>query len=86
KEGQADVISGITRRDRGIHDESYKLGAHLIHENVDYMDGRFQVDLVGFYRHRAVESPTPSVRQISDLLWAKRIDVGVERARRLNAA
>jgi hypothetical protein len=75
KETDTDVISGITRRDRGIHDESYKLGARLVHENVDYMDGRFQVDLVAFYRHEAVESPDGKVREISDALWAQRLDL-----------
>jgi hypothetical protein len=74
KMSDADVISGITRRDRGIHDESYKLGATLVHENVDYMDGRFKVDLVAFYRQNAAESHNPDVRRISDLLWERRLD------------
>ncbi len=82
----ADVISGITRRDRGIHDESYKLGASLIHENVDYMDGRFQVDLVAFYRGEATESPNPKVREISDAIWVNRLDLSRRPQRALNVA
>jgi len=87
KMSDADVISGITRRDRGIHDESYKLGARLVHENVDYMGGRFQVDLVAFYRSEAVESANPKVREISDRIWQNRLDVTQEMPlRRLKVA
>ncbi len=75
KDSNADVISGITRRDRGIHDESYKLGATLIRQNVEYMDGRFRVDLVAFYRDQACESSNLKVRQISDQLWSDRLDI-----------
>jgi hypothetical protein len=82
----ADVISGVTRRDRGIHDESYKLGATLIHENVDYMDGRFRVDLVGFYRHEVNESPNLKVREVSDVIWQKRIDLTTMPERYLSVA
>jgi hypothetical protein len=76
KESDADVISGIARRDRGMHDESYKMGAHVIRENVDYMGGRFKVDLVGFYRDAAKQSPVERVRAIVDNLWKERLEVG----------
>jgi hypothetical protein len=81
----ADVISGITRRDRGIHDESYKLGARVIREDIDYMGGAFKVDLVAFYRAQAKESESPGVRKISDHLWAHRIDY-LEKDRALKVA
>lgn len=70
----ADVISGITRCDRGIHDETYKLGAERICANRDYMDGRFKVDLIAIYKDQAKESSVPMVRSFTDKLWERRID------------
>jgi hypothetical protein len=74
-EGGADVISGITRRDRGIHDESYKLGASMVRENVEYLEGRARVDLVAFFRDEAHVSESPNVRAMSDALWKNRMDL-----------
>lgn len=74
-ESPADVISGVTRRDRGIHDESYKLGARMVHENVDYMSGRFKVDLVAFYRDEVRENDNPVIRELTNQLWKERLDV-----------
>lgn len=70
----ADVISGVTRRDRGINDESFKLGATLVREDVPYMGDRFRVDLVAFYRSEARESTNLDVRRLCHRLWAERID------------
>lgn len=74
-ESGADVISGIARRDRGMHDESYKMGAHLIRENMDYMGGKFKVDLVGFYRNAVQHSPIEPVRAVAESLWRRKIDL-----------
>ncbi len=71
----ADVISGITRRDRGIHDESYLLGAEMVRENADYLDGRFKIDLVAFYREKARESQNPSVLKFTDQIWKQHLDL-----------
>ncbi len=71
---RADVISGITRRDRGIHEESYRLGAQVVREDVGYMENHFRVDLVAFYRHRAKESQNPQVSAFSNHLWERRTD------------
>lgn len=76
KVSNADVISGVTRRDRGIHDESYRLGAEVVRENVEYMDNRFKVDLVAFYRHAAIESINPEVKSLTNRLWASRVEAG----------
>lgn len=77
-ESEADVISGVTRRDRGIHDESYKLGARLVRENVAYMGNRWKVDLVAFYRKQAVESQNAVVRRLCDALWATKQDLTLD--------
>lgn len=73
-QSDADVISGVTRRDRGINDESFKLGATLIREDVPYMGDRFRVDLVAFYRADARGSANLEVRRLCDRLWAERLD------------
>ncbi|MBX3022321.1 MAG: hypothetical protein KF799_11665 [Bdellovibrionales bacterium] len=82
KDSDADVISGVTRRDRGIHDESYKLGARLVRENVPYLGGRFNIDLVAFYKHEVNESQNPTVREICDRLWASKIDLAPNTAQK----
>jgi hypothetical protein len=73
-ESEADVIAGITRRDRDINGESFKLGADLVNEDVAYFDGRERVDLVCFYRSKAVESENPAVREFTNTLWKSRLD------------
>lgn len=73
-ESSADVISGVTRRDRGINDESFKLGATLVREDVPYMGDRFRVDLVAFYRSDARESTNLEVRRLCQRLWNARLD------------
>jgi len=79
----ADVISGVTRRDRGIHDESYKLGAEVVHENVSYMGDRFKVDLVAFYKKAAKESSNPAVKTLTNRLWDSRIEATKELTKNL---
>lgn len=74
-EGEADVISGITRRDRGINDVSFGLGATPIRENVPYFEGRESVDLVAFYRKDVKRSSNPPVRAFTDKLWETRLDL-----------
>lgn len=74
KETTAHAISGITRCDRGINDETVKLGAHIVGPNRDYMEGRFKVDLIVIYKEDAKESPSPHVRSFADSLWSNRID------------
>lgn len=74
RESDADVISGITRRDRGINDETYMLGARLVGANREYMDGRFKVDLIAIYKNEIIESPNPAVSAMTDSLWKNRID------------
>jgi hypothetical protein len=75
KESHADVISGITRRDRGINDETYNLGAQMIGADREYMDGRFKVDLIAIYKKDVLDSPNVHVRQFTDSLWSNRIDI-----------
>lgn len=70
----ADVISGITRCDRGINDEVYRLGAETVSANEDYMEGRFKVDLIAIPKGKAIESPEVHVRALSDRLWKTRLD------------
>ena len=74
-ESSANVISGMTRRDRGIHDEAYKLGASMIREDVEFLEG-VQADLVVFFRHKVHVSESPHVRTLSDALWTNRVDLG----------
>jgi hypothetical protein len=74
-ESKADVISGITRRDRAINDVSLGLGATMIRENVPYFEGRERVDLVAFYRAKAHRSQNPYVKSMTDELWQNRLDL-----------
>jgi len=70
----ADVISGVTRRDRNINDETYRLGAEVVCAERDYMEGRFKVDLIAIHKKNAVESLDPHVRALSDSIWNNRLD------------
>jgi hypothetical protein len=74
KGSDANVISGITRRDRGINDETYDLGARTIGADREYMDGRFKVDLIAIYKKDILDSPNAHVRAFTDSLWGQRID------------
>lgn len=74
-ESSADVIAGMTRRDRGIHDEAYKLGATMIRDKVAFLEGVY-ADLVAFFRHEAHVSERAHVRAMSDALWSNRVDLG----------
>lgn len=85
-ESEADVISGITRCDRGINDETYKLGAETVCANRDYLDGRFKVDLIAISKNMVIQSPDPHVRQLSDFLWKNRIDYMPKKTTHLQAA
>lgn len=74
KQTDADVISGVTRCDRGINDEVIKLGAEILGPARDYMEGRFKVDLISITKRDVRESTDPIVRPFSDSLWRNRID------------
>jgi hypothetical protein len=74
-ESPADVIAGIARRDRSLNDESVKLGARVVRENVDYFNGREHVDLVAFFRSEIRRSPNPAAVEFCDRLWKNRLDL-----------
>lgn len=70
----ADMISAMARRERGINTESLKLGAEMIRADVSIFNGLEQVDLMVYPRAQTRMYDDLAVRRFSDELWSRRLD------------
>jgi hypothetical protein len=73
-DSDADMISAMARCERGINDESLKLGAEFVRQDVSIFNGLEKVDLMVYPRAKTHMYTDPVVRQFSDDLWQRRMD------------
>jgi hypothetical protein len=71
----SDLMINMSRRDRGVNDEGFKRGGHLLASDVLIYDGQEHVDLVYFTRKAVKESRDSLVlSNFTDHLWDSRHD------------
>ncbi len=66
-----DVMTGTMRRSKGMHSTTYKFGAVMVQENVDYkICGMNEpVDLVALYRLEVKDFSHPLIADLVDSAW-----------------
>lgn len=75
KESQANVMTGIVRKARGIHLLVQRFGASVIREDVAHYSSEDLVNLVGFFKGDVTEGPDPEIIELGREIWARRIYV-----------